>query len=88
MCPCRLLGDAGHLMGSTVNELLPPDAQIHLLNPGDDPLAITPVMRVPFDHATAHTVGLFAPSISTTGPSGWFTSTSMREAVRPDASIE
>jgi|GraSoiStandDraft_30_1057271.scaffolds.fasta_scaffold2287771_2 hypothetical protein len=32
MCPCRLLGDAGHLMGSTVNELLPPDAQIHLLN--------------------------------------------------------
>ncbi len=32
MCPCRLLGDAGHLMGATVNELLPPDAQIHLLN--------------------------------------------------------
>ena len=32
MCPCRLLGDAGQLMGSTVNELLPPDAQIHLLN--------------------------------------------------------
>jgi hypothetical protein len=32
MCPCRLLGEAGQLMGSTVNELLPPDAQIHLLN--------------------------------------------------------
>jgi hypothetical protein len=32
MCPCRLLGDAGQLVGSTVNELLPPDAQIHLLN--------------------------------------------------------
>jgi hypothetical protein len=32
MCPCRVLGDAGHLMGSTINELLPPDAQIHLLN--------------------------------------------------------
>lgn len=31
MCPCRLLGDAGQLMGSTVSELLPPDAQIHLL---------------------------------------------------------
>jgi hypothetical protein len=32
MCPCRLLGDAGHLMGSTVNDILPPEAQIHLLN--------------------------------------------------------
>jgi hypothetical protein len=32
MCPCRLLGDAGQLMGSTVNELLPPEAQVHLLN--------------------------------------------------------
>lgn len=32
MCPGRLLGDAAHLMGSTVNEILPPDAQVHLLN--------------------------------------------------------
>jgi hypothetical protein len=32
MCPCRLLGEAGQLLGSTVDELLPPDAQIHLLN--------------------------------------------------------
>jgi hypothetical protein len=32
VCPGRLLGDAAHLMGSTVNELLPPEAQVHLLN--------------------------------------------------------
>lgn len=32
MCPGRLLGDVAQLMGSTVNELLPPEAQLHLLN--------------------------------------------------------
>lgn len=32
MCPGRLLVDAGHLVGSTVSELVPPEAQVHLLN--------------------------------------------------------
>jgi hypothetical protein len=32
LCPARMLGDAGQLLGSTVNDLVPPEAQIHLLN--------------------------------------------------------
>ena len=27
-----MLGDAGQLLGTTVNELVPPEAQVHLLN--------------------------------------------------------
>ena len=27
-----MLGDAGQLFGSTVNELVPPEAQVHLMN--------------------------------------------------------
>jgi hypothetical protein len=27
-----VLGDAGQLFGTTVNELVPPEAQVHLLN--------------------------------------------------------
>jgi hypothetical protein len=32
MCPARVLGDAGQLLGSAMNELVPPEAQVHLLN--------------------------------------------------------
>jgi hypothetical protein len=32
MCPARALGDAGQLLGTAVNELVPPEAQAHLLN--------------------------------------------------------
>lgn len=32
LCPARVLGDAGQLFGHTVNELVPPEAQVHLLN--------------------------------------------------------
>lgn len=31
-CPGRLAADAASLLGSTVNELLPPEAQVHLWN--------------------------------------------------------
>jgi hypothetical protein len=51
MCPCRLLGDAGHLMGSTVNELLPPDAQIHLLNAQRELLL---ALKVTVEHHMRH----------------------------------
>jgi hypothetical protein len=32
MCPARVLGDAGQLLGSAMNELVPPEAQVHLIN--------------------------------------------------------
>lgn len=32
MCPARVLGDAGHLLGSALNDVVPPEAQLHLLN--------------------------------------------------------
>jgi len=32
MCPARLLGDAGQALGTAMNELVPPEAQVHLLN--------------------------------------------------------
>lgn len=32
MCPARVLGDAGQLLGTAVGELVPPEAQVHLLN--------------------------------------------------------
>lgn len=32
MCPARVLGDAGHLLGSAMNDMVPPEAQVHLLN--------------------------------------------------------
>jgi len=32
VCPARFVGDAGHLLGASFGEFIPPDAQGHLIN--------------------------------------------------------
>jgi hypothetical protein len=51
MCPGRLLVDAGQLLGATVNDLVPPDAQVHLLNAQRELLL---ALKVTLDHHRRH----------------------------------
>lgn len=51
MCPGRLLVDAGQLLGATVNEMVPPEAQVHLLNAQRELLL---ALRLTLDHHRRH----------------------------------
>ena len=52
MCPARVLGDAGELLGSAVNELVPPEAQVHLINAQRELLL---AMTLTLEHHLRHT---------------------------------
>jgi hypothetical protein len=54
MCPGRLLVDAGQLLGSTVSELIPPEAQVHLLNAQRELLL---ALKLTLDHHRHHAEG-------------------------------
>lgn len=54
MCPGRLLVDAGQLLGATVNELVPPEAQVHLLNAQRELLL---ALKLTLDHHRRHAEG-------------------------------
>ena len=51
MCPARVLGDAGQLLGTALNELVPPEAQVHLLNAQREMLL---AMSLTLDHHLRH----------------------------------
>ena len=51
VCPARLAEDAGHLLGVTLSDVVPPEAQVHLLNAQRELLL---AVKVTIEHHRRH----------------------------------